>query len=175
MPNSDILSAKPAEPHASPADLGLAEALRAVMRRLPFAVAVITSGRDDDRYAMAATSVTTLSLSPPSMLICVNRSSSIHHPLLHGQGFCVNFLTREHEALARACSGAAPRELRFAAAEFGADQDGRPVLKDALASISCAQDGRYLYGTHTIVIGRVQSVAARSEANPLIYQSGVYG
>ena len=51
---------------------------RKAMRRLTSAVTVITTAHEDRRYGMTATAVTSVSADPPSLLICVNRSASLH-------------------------------------------------------------------------------------------------
>ncbi|OYW87611.1 MAG: hypothetical protein B7Z20_04710, partial [Sphingobium sp. 32-64-5] len=82
------------------ADLGTA--LKAAMRGFAQSVVIITTIDDrGGRYAMAATAVTPLSMEPPSMLICVNRTVSSHPILEGGANFCLNILGVDQEAIAR--------------------------------------------------------------------------
>lgn len=162
------------EPSVATAQDQLAGELRQALRGVAATVAVISATYAGERYAMAATSFTPLSMAPPSILICVNRASSLYRPLAHGIGFCVNLLSPRHERLARACGGG-DREERFAAGDFiDHDRDGAPYLADAQCSIQCSQDGRYLYGTHAVVIGKVKSIRSSGQVDPLVYLDGQY-
>lgn len=150
------------------------EAFREAMRGLVSTVSLITTGDGVGRHILTATSVTSLSLDPPSLLLCVNRASSAYPTFLKGAGFCVNFLAARHEALARRCSVSNKGEAPFSDAEFIVGENGIPVLADAASAIVCAQDGRYLYGTHAILLGRVLSVEVIRTEEPLLYGAGTY-
>lgn len=153
-------------------DLG--GALRAGLRRLAKGVVVITSRHEGVRFAMAATAVSELSMDPPSLLICVNRSASLEAPLSAGADFCVNLLHREQAELAVACSGQAKGEARFATGRWNGADIEPPWLEDAQASFACRQEQSLAYGTHRIVIGRVEAVRLHGDIDPLIYVDGRY-
>src|SRR3546814_7831757 len=76
----------------------VAESLRSGLRRLAKAVVVITAHRGDVRAAMTATAVSELSMDPPSLLICANRSASMFALLKDGADFCVNILDASQQA-----------------------------------------------------------------------------
>ncbi|MBC2776655.1 flavin reductase family protein [Parasphingopyxis marina] len=152
----------------------VAEALRDGLRRLAKAVVVITCRHEGQRYAMAATAVSELSMDPPSLLICVNRSASLYAPLSEGADFCVNILHSDHSEISTACSGKEKGEARFAFGNWGGAPDGCPVLADAQASFLCRNDKAFDYGTHHIVIGQVEEVAVNGSVSPLIYVDGRY-
>ena len=63
------------------------------MRGVTSTVTVISAYTNQERHAMTATSVTSLSLNPPSMLVCVNKEASIHKILGKGSSFCINILS----------------------------------------------------------------------------------
>src|SRR3546814_9123729 len=84
---------------------------------------------------MAATAADALSMDPPSMIVSVNRSASLHAPLSAGAGFCINVLARTQEEISRACGGALKGEERFALGEWIEGAEGIPVLAGAQASI----------------------------------------
>src|SRR5512143_508842 len=92
----------------------LMQGMKQAMRRLAASVVVVSAREGETRYAMAASAVTSLSMDPPSLLICVNRSASIYPVLTHGKDFCINVLSTAHEAVSVACSGAEKGEGRFA-------------------------------------------------------------
>lgn len=144
------------------------------LRRLAKAVVVITCQYEGQRYAMAATAVSELSMEPPSLLICVNRTASLYAPLSQGADFAVNILSSDHAHVSAACSGKVKGEARFELGDWGATPDGCPVLADAQASFFCRSEQAMDYGTHHVVIGRVEAVAISGEVSPLVYADGRY-
>lgn len=152
----------------------VAISLREGLRRLAKAVVVITCSHDGTRYAMAATAVSELSMDPPSLLICVNRSASLYLPLSLGADFCVNILHSAHADISAACAGRARGEERFAIGKWETTAHGCPRLVDAQASFFCRYDQALDYGTHHIVIGRVEEVFVADEISPLVYANGSY-
>src|SRR5579862_7315586 len=102
------------------------------MRRLASTVTIIsTSDANGNRYGMTATAVNSLTMDPPSILICANQSASIHDPLTVRGRFCVNVLTTEHEELVSAFSGRLKGDARFGVGEWGVDETGMPYLDGA--------------------------------------------
>ena len=110
------------------------EDLRQALRRLAKAVVVITAWHEGSRYAMAATAVSELSFDPPSLLICVNRSASLHAPLSAGAPFAVNILHHGQEHIAARCSGAIKGEERFGEGECRAWRGRRPAASAATST-----------------------------------------
>jgi flavin reductase (DIM6/NTAB) family NADH-FMN oxidoreductase RutF len=150
------------------------KAFKSAMRRLAATVSIIaTGGPEGTRYGMTATAVTSVSLDPPSLLVCVNRNASIHDPLCELGRFCINVLGTGHEDHCLDFSGRTMGESRF---ERGSWQTrfGVPYLVDAQASIFCEVDERLGYGSHTIFIGRVTDCLVRGDARPLIYVNGTF-
>ena len=165
----------PGMPESEPARAELTRDMREAMRRLAASVVVVSARKEGVRYAMAASAVTSLSMDPPSLLVCVNRSASIYPILAQGNRFCINVLSGAHEALAVACSGARKGEARFAIGDWRDDTDtGTPYLCDAQASLICSVDGVQHYGTHGIFIGLVERVLVHGDVNPLVYVNGRY-
>ena len=148
--------------------------LKRAMRGLAQSVVVITTEQSGERHAMAATAVCPVSMAPPSMLFCINRTASAHAILSKGAAFCINLLSERHEDLARLCSGSTKGEARFGCGAFGMDDEDMPYVLDAQANITCVQDGRMSYGTHDVIIGKVRSVRVADVIEPLLYVNGTY-
>jgi flavin reductase (DIM6/NTAB) family NADH-FMN oxidoreductase RutF len=144
------------------------------MRRLARSVTVISCCDAEQRYSMSATAVDSLSTEPPSLLICINRGSSIYPPLAAGADFCVNLLAAQQQHIAIDCSGRLKGEDRFSTGNWQTSADGVPYLHDAQASLVCRQDGRFDYGTHTVFIGKLLEVKMSGDIDPLVYVDGVY-
>jgi flavin reductase (DIM6/NTAB) family NADH-FMN oxidoreductase RutF len=147
---------------------------RQAMRRLTSAVSVISTTHDDMRHGITVTSVTSVSMNPPSLLFCVNRASRLHDPLICAGRFCVNILHAHQIDIADAFSGRVAGEDRFLVGEWASGGDELPYLIPAQANIFCETDAISSYGTHSIVIGKVRQVAVRGQVAPLLYQDGNY-
>jgi flavin reductase (DIM6/NTAB) family NADH-FMN oxidoreductase RutF len=149
-----------------------ADAKRA-LRRLASSVSVVTCRHNARNYAMTATSVSALSMEPPSMLVCVNRSATFHAALSGAGEFGINVLSRAHVVISKLCSGEAGAEDRFNIGDWDT-RAAAPVLADAQAAIICRKDKQLEYGTHTVFMGRIISIATNGDVDPLIYVDGQY-
>ena len=146
---------------------------RKAMRTLASAVSIVSTTSDDRRFGMTATAVCSLSMQPPTLLVCINQSSSLHHPVLNAGRFCINILHASHVELARTFSRK-DVEDRFAHGNWGVDDHGVPFIADAQASVFCSVEETYRHRTHSIVVGAVYRIAVRDSIHPLLYQDGRY-
>lgn len=142
------------------------------MRRLAATVTIVTGGPAEDPGGFAATAVCSVSMEPPALLVCVNRTASLHDRLAMGALFCVNLLHGQHVELTGVFGGAVAPAERFAFGDWDYDADGTVYLRDAQASVFCEVDALLAYGTHTIVVGKVRRVRLHGEIAPLIYSDG---
>ncbi|RIV88919.1 flavin reductase family protein [Aurantiacibacter zhengii] len=144
----------------------LVDAFRNSMRHVAATVYAVTTLDNSNRYGILATAVSSLSFEPPSLLVCVNRSASLHDPLERAERFCVNVLglgnrdVAEHFML--------PHVDRFAVGDW-VDDNGVPVLSTAQSSLVCRTVHRHLFGTHTVFIGELLAAKHRNDATPLTY------
>lgn len=148
--------------------------MRAAMRRLGSTVSVVTAVRDGERFAMTATALTSLSMDPPSLLVCVNRAAAMHAVLAEATEFCINVLASDQAAVASACGGRLKGDERFHEGTWDCTDSGVPFLVNAQANVCCVRDGHFDYGTHTVFIGRVKQVSTREAIDPLGYLDGAY-
>ena len=158
---------------SDPAD-HLRAQFRAAMRRHAAAVTIVTAADDRRHHGMTATAVTSLSLEPPSLLVCVNRTTLLHDILVSARRFCVNLLTCEQAQLSGAFSGSVPPGKRFELGAWCRTDEGIDFLADAQANIFCARVATFPYGTHAIFIGEVERVRLSSPVLPLIYHDATY-
>ena len=152
----------------------LNDGFRQCMRRLAASVSVISCAREGGWFGMAATAVTSLSLEPCSMVVCLNTSSSVIGPLIAEGRFYVNVLKRSHADVSSAFGGKLKGSERFGAGHWEGDALGIPYLTDAQANLLCSVGETIRYGTHVVVIGKVEEVRFAEEVSPLIYQDGTY-
>ncbi|MCA8028948.1 flavin reductase family protein [Burkholderia cepacia] len=142
------------------------------MRRLASTITVVTCAVDGRRFGMTATAVTSVCADPPSLLVCVNRSSSLHTPLEKTGRFCVNLLKVGQESVSAAFGGQKKGEERFSEGSWLEDDIGVPYLASAQANVFCITATKLQFGTHTIFVGQVQNVISENEVSPLIFQDG---
>ncbi|KAI8938322.1 hypothetical protein NX059_005974 [Plenodomus lindquistii] len=156
-------------------DPDLSNKMKEALRRHAKAVVIISCVHFDTRYAMAATASVELSLNPPSLLICVNKTASIHEPLTRGASrFCVSILKSDQQEIASVCSGKLKGEARFAQGNWAYDDAGTPYLADAQANFFCELDGSLEYGTHVAFVGAIKAINTTGEVDPLVYADGRY-
>lgn len=153
------------------APLDLQAGFRLAMRRLTSTISIITTEVAGLRHGMAATAVQSLSADPPSLLICVNRSASIHAPLHERRRFVVNMLHSGHGPLVPLFSGKLKGDERFRHGDW-TELEGLPMLADAQAALCCELETHLSYGSHAILIGKVLSLRVLPRVDPLLYQDG---
>ncbi len=157
------------------ADDGLQDAFRTAMRRVANTVTIISVQSGAERHGTTATSVTSISMEPPSLLICFNKASRLHDFLIKEQRFCVNVLHTDNAATSKIFSSPVTGVERFASGDWQANESAIPYLANAQANLFCQKEKEISYGSHTLFIGRVTSVRARADISPLLYRDGVYG
>ncbi len=144
------------------------------MRCVASTVNIISICVDGEPMGITATAMSSLSLDPPSLLVCINRAASLHASMEDVSHFGVNVLHRDQEHLAQMFADRAQHALRFTS---GWELDGSlpPRLSDAQASLICRRIDHHRFGTHSIFIGVVEDVRVRDDGNPLVYLDGRYG
>jgi len=153
-----------------------ASGFRNAMRQLTGGVSVITAGRGRDISGMTVTSVSSLSVDPPCLIVSLNRESS-SWPLVKRNGFFgVNILTSDQIDIAERFTGKGGLKGadRFAGARWTTRASGVPLLADALAAIDCEVEDVVERHSHAIVIGRVLDVAVSARTAALAYWQGRY-
>ena len=159
-------------PPEPPSPVDLASSFKLAMRRLAATVTIVTAGREGRRFGMAATAVTSVTAVPPTLLICVNRTASIHDIIVETGRYCVNILGTHHADLVSAFGGGLQGEARFGHGAWSSRDGGMPYLDDAQASLFCAVRRSVAHGSHSVLIGEVLSVRLSEAVAPLLYQDG---
>ena len=149
-------------------------AFRAAMRRFAATVTIITACDHERRHGMTATAVTSLSMDPPSLIICLNQATLLHDIMFRARRFCVNVLHCDQADLSAAFSGGIAPEKRFESGRWLRREDGLPYLADAQANLFCRKAAALPYGTHTIFVGQVEDVGLREATAPLVYHDAGY-
>tara|TARA_Y100001947_G_scaffold70232_1_gene59099 strand:+ start:99 stop:503 length:405 start_codon:yes stop_codon:yes gene_type:complete len=126
----------------------------------------------DNPNAITVSSVTSISMNPPSLLICINKSSRIHDTIELGSKFCINLLNSNQQNLSNICSDEEMYDQRFKDKNWNLDDI--PFLQNAQANIFCKVDKLTSYHTHTIVVGLVEEANYADEISTLTYVDGEY-
>src|SRR5476649_1971230 len=115
------------------------DVFRRAMRRVASTVHVLTTLHQGRRFGLTATAVCSLSIDPPSLLVCVNRTSEAHDAIVASRRICINVLAEGQSAVAARFSGAFgdKGEERFVEATWYALATGAPALVDAAAVFDC--------------------------------------
>ena len=153
--------------------MNIQDNFRLAMRRYIYSVSIMSNKDNaDNPNAITVSSVTSISMDPPSLLICINKSSRIHNSIELESKFCINLLNNKQEDLSNICSDENMYDQRFKDKNW--NLDNIPFLKNAQANIFCKVDKLTSYHTHTIVIGLVEDANYADEISTLTYVDGEY-
>lgn len=147
---------------------------RALLGRFATGVTVLTArGADGAPIGMTASSVASVSLDPPLLLVCVDRRHEMHTTLETGGGrrFILNILAADQEALSRRFAEDA--HDRFDGVPYAETAQGLPMLTGVVAHIECEQTNAVPAGDHTVYFGLVTGGSV-SDRPPLLYYRGGY-
>ncbi len=148
------------------------EDFKNAMSRFASGVTVVsTKDAAGKLHGITVSAFCSVSLEPPMVLICIEKSTVSHYAFEESSVFVVNIL-RDSQADASE-RFAAPFEDKFEEVEFYPGIEGIPVLKDALASLECRLTFSYHGGDHSIFVGQVENVTV-NDGDPLVYFCGEY-
>ncbi|OQO92568.1 flavin reductase family protein [Saccharomonospora piscinae] len=149
---------------------------RGVLGKFATGVTVVTAGPEMPR-GMTVNAFSSVSLQPPTILVCVQRSSSMHQAILANDAFAISVLSAEQEWIARHFANRArPRgEAEFAAIDWVTGRHtGVRLIADAVAWIECRLAEVYDGGDHSIFLGSVLAIECGTVSDPLLFFSGDY-
>jgi len=151
-------------------------ALRSVLGRFATGVMVLSAGREMP-CGMTANAFTSVSLEPPMILVCVNRSAAIYKAVIDARSFAVSMLSAGQEHVARHFADhSRPRgsgEFDIAGWSPG-PETGAPVLHDSLAWLDCALANSYDGGDHEIFLGSVLASGFGTASDALLFFGGTF-
>lgn len=139
------------------------------MSRLGSAVNVVTTICGGKRYGFTASAVCSVSDTPPTLLVCINRASSCFHAFENTRHFCVNTLMPGQEGISDRFGGKTPTEDRFALGDWREGLTGTPILANASVSFECELTNAVDEATHRILFGRVIGIRENEERATLLY------
>ena len=150
----------------------ISDDLKKALRGVASTVTVITAASGGRRSGLTATSVCSVSMEPPQMLVCVNRDGVTHEVIVESGQFCINILGADQEAVSNEfakSNGADDSDPFKAQGDWDLKSGSAPVLRDGIAAIHCDVADAIEAGTHSIFVGRVREVTTREGKGPLLY------
>jgi len=148
---------------------------RAVMGCFATGVTIVTTRFGDELHGMTANAVTAVSLEPPLVLVCVDKSADSHDIIDASGVFALSILSRDQGPLSRrfAVKEGAPAH-GLEGVPHHSRATGAPVLDGCLAYLDCRIVGRYPGGDHTIFVGEVVDAGRLDGGEPLVFFEGRY-
>ncbi len=149
--------------------------LRMTMRQWATGVTVVTSALGEARGGMTVSSFTSVALEPPTVLVCLNKSTYTHDLVSKSGVYAVSMLASEQEALSNRFAGMEQDVTdRFTGLKLAYAETGSPLLPDALAWLDCRVHSTMDTPTHTIYVAEVVYAHVNPDAAPLIYHNRGY-
>ena len=144
---------------------------RNALRKFASGVTIVTVAGDGELHGMTASSFASVSLEPPLVLVCLDRTSRTRALVAQTGAFAVNVLRSGQDETSRAF--ARPGLKPFATVPHRAGANGAPVLDDAIAVLECTTYRTFEAGDHDVLLGEVTAASAAG-GEPLVYYDGAY-
>jgi flavin reductase (DIM6/NTAB) family NADH-FMN oxidoreductase RutF len=151
------------------------EELRAVMRRVPAGVAVVTVELDGQRVGLTVASLVSLSLEPPLVGFAIRRDAALHELLREARELAISVLAAGQEHLAQHFARGVPPIALWEGIPLREGADGPPQLADAVAWLSGRLADEFPTGDHTFFVAEVETAEpGPPEARPLVFHGQAY-
>lgn len=148
------------------------EEFRAALSRFASGITVVTSvDASGFPHGITVSAFCSVSLDPPLILVCIDRTTGSHHAVIETGVFVVNFLAAGQDEISERFS--LTDIDKFELGGFRNGIGGVPVLDESLVSLECTLRSTFDGGDHSIFVGQVESVRVRDVA-PLVYFHGSY-
>jgi flavin reductase (DIM6/NTAB) family NADH-FMN oxidoreductase RutF len=143
---------------------------RDVMSRFASGVTVVTTIYDGVPYGLTVSAFSSVSLSPPRVLICLGNDTDTKPLIDKSRCFAVHILGREHVDLGPRFAKLVPGlDDPFTGLQYRTERSGAPILDSSVAWLDCRVDAIFPTGDHTIYVGDVLDARTTSESEPVLY------
>lgn len=151
------------------------DALRQAMRQWATGVVIVTATHEGITHGMTVSSFTSVSLTPPQVLISLAQETRTHALVKKSHHFGVSILAAGQEDISNRFAGRIPDEQdRLSGLDTRTLVTGTPLLADSIARFDCRVIATFTSGTHTLFIGEVLAAESREDAKPLLYYNRGY-
>lgn len=146
---------------------------RAALSRFPSGVTIVTTRDASGRFhGITVSAFSSVSLEPPMILVCIEKTTGSHYALQTSEFFAVNILSEEQEHLSNRF--ASQISDKFDTVDYRLGLGEVPVLSDALVALECRLAYAHEGGDHTIFVGVVEKTEIKDDVNPLVYWHSNY-
>ena len=142
---------------------------RNAMAKLGAAVNIVTTDGIAGRAGFTASAVCSITDSPPTLLVCLNKSASVYEVFKSNKQLCVNTISSKQESLSALFGGKTAMEQRFSSAKWERCTTSSPVLVGAIASFDCEIVNVVSVSTHDLLICEAKSIIYDQEGDGLMY------
>lgn len=158
------------------ADQNATSTFTSALRTFVGTCSAISVGCSDERTGLLITSGTSVSIDPPTLLLCVNKSASAHPFFKKDEAFGWSVLGKNHRKLAEqfAGFGGTKGKDRYQGEEWRVGASGVQILKNAPVAFECSIDDVLERETHSIVIGLVTKIHTNDSQGLLAYRNGQF-
>lgn len=146
---------------------------RAVMGSMASSVSVVTAAHDGEVLGRTVTSLFSLGLNPPTLLVSISLMSRLADLITKSKRFSVSILARDQQIIGDAFAGRLRDMDRFAFGVWGKWPSGNPQLYGAATSIDCELVGSIEAGEHILFAGSLIE-AETTDKEPLIWHRRAY-
>lgn len=129
-------------------------------------VTVVTTEHEGTRFGMTVASFASLSLHPPLVLICVEKSVKSHDAIAASEKFGVSILAEDQSEISNRF--ASRSDEKFAGVDVHTGATGVPLIGGSICTLECRLHSTLPGGDHTIFVGEVLE-AEVNDADPLVY------
>ena len=152
-----------------------AQTFRNAMGLLGAAVNIITTNGSHGRHGFTASAVCSVTDSPPTLLVCLNRNSGSHLIYSGNRTIGINVLAQQHEALSlHFAKSSVAIEDRFTQGDWMTAQTGAPLLADARVALDCEIDQILEVGTHSVFFCAVKAAHFGPDSAALMYMNRAF-
>lgn len=151
-------------------------AFRNAMAHMSAAVNIVTSDGEAGRCGITATAVCSVTDTPPTVMVCVNRNSALNAVFKSNGRLCVNVLSGAQEEAAKHFAGmtGVAMDERFTLDPWTTGSEGLPVLEGALANLQGRIVETQEIGTHSVLLVELDDIHVRDEGDSLVYFSRAF-
>lgn len=137
-------------------------------------VTVVSTTVDKTLYGVTINAFCSVSLTPPLVLFCLDKSAHCFPAYQKASHFCINVLNDKQKNLSLAFSGNQQEPWKYV--DYTVEKSGCPIIQDNVAFLECEKWANYDGGDHAIFVGKVLALGhhGSNANNPLIYHKSQY-
>lgn len=142
------------------------ELFRESMSLLGAPVVLVTTDGPGGRQGLTVSAISSVSDTPPTVLVCLNRNNRSHQSFLQNRVVGISVLSPTHHALARIfASRSVEPDEKFSHGDWKLGDTGSALLSDALVTLDCEIDAIHSAGTHDVLFCAVKAISTSADAD----------